>query len=251
VTQSFAETSRAYKPAQQNRYYPGIVNLPDARGSGIQISMLTPTHLPPTRVRRVVALPGLVLALCMAGLLAACSAAAPPLNSERIEREFGSVGVDVIKADGDLRMSSLYSGSGDNKVTRTIAVVRFTDRRPAALAKEHAAVLAGQSLGAVFKAAGWQIDKNNIFVGELRVPPGQALLADLMRVPAPETLAAHVYLFVVSKNGRSFAYANIVELHHPDYLSAADLKSLYGEVIFDDSNRTSIDDFIDPGLWKN
>lgn len=183
--------------------------------------------------------------------IGACSVSGPILNSERIEDKFGSYGVDVIHSADDTRLSSLYSGSGSAKVTRTIAVVIFSEPIHAAIASEHAAVLSGQSLGAVFKAAAWSIKKHTLFVGELNLSSEQAIVGDLMQLSLPRELATHVYSFNVSKDGRTFEYATIVEIHHPDYLSVADLKSIYGEILFDDSQRTAIDDFVDPQLWKN
>jgi hypothetical protein len=71
-----------------------------------------------------------------------------------------------------------------------------------------------------------------------------------MQIGLPQKLATHVYLLVIRKHKKSYSYATITELHHPDYLSAEVLKESYGEIIFDDSNRTSIDDYIDPKIWK-
>ena len=193
----------------------------------------------------------LLFAVCLGLVLAACASQGPPLNSERIAQTFGSYGVDVIQSGNEGRVSSLYSGSGADKVTRTFAVVKFSGRVRPVFASEHARVESGQSLGAVFKSAGWQIEKHNIFVGELEVPAKYSLLSELMQLSLPRNLATHVYLFVVRKDQRSYTYATITELHHPDYLSVEDLKDSYGEIIFDDSNRTSIDDFIDPEIWKN
>ena len=159
--------------------------------------------------------------------------------------------MDVIQASDDGRVASLYSGTGSDKITRTFAVVKFSGRIRPALASEHARVLSGESLGAVFKSAGWRIEKHNIFVGELEVAEKYSLLSKLMRLSLPQNLATHVYLFVVRKDKRSYSYATIVELHHPDYLSAENLTDTYGEIIFDDSNRSDIDDFIDPEIWRN
>jgi hypothetical protein len=192
-----------------------------------------------------------LVGICLALVLLACGSQQPLLNSERIEQTFGNYGVDVIQASNDGRVASLYSGGGADKITRTFAVVTFSGRARPALASEHARVLSGESLGAVFKSAGWRIEKHNIFVGELEVAEKYSVLAELMRLSLPQNLATHVYLFVVRKDKRSYSYATIVELHHPDYLSAEDLRSTYGEVIFDDSNRNSIDDFIDPETWRN
>ena len=192
-----------------------------------------------------------LVAICCGFILQACVSQGQPLNSERIEQAFGSYGVDVIQSSNEGRVASLYSGSGGNKVTRTFAVVRYAGRVRPAYASEHSQVAAGQSLGAVFKAAGWGIEKHNIFVGELEIPATYSLLAELMHIGLPQHLATHVYLLVIRKDDRSYNYATITELHHPDYLSAEDLNRTYGEIIFDDSNRTSIDDYIDPEIWRN
>ena len=78
------------------------------------------------------------------------------------------------------------------------------------------------------------------------MPETYTNIGELMRISLPDSLATHVYLLIVRKDGRSFTYATITEIHHPDYLSAADLKAIYGEIIFDDSNRDNIHDFIGP-----
>ena len=214
-------------------------------------TMQTPSTVPPIAPQRAYPSRSLLIAVSFAWILAACGSQGQPLNSERIARTFGSYGVDVIQASDEGRVSSLYSGAGDEKVTRTFAVVRFSGRVSPAFDLEHSAVVSGQSLGAVFKSAGWVIEKHNIFIGELEVPQEYAIISERMQIGLPEYLATHVYLFVISSDKGSFNYATIVELHHPDYLSAEDLRKLYGEIIFDDSDRTSIDDFIDPEIWKN
>jgi hypothetical protein len=188
---------------------------------------------------------------CLGLILLACGSQEQLLNSERIAEAFGSYGVDVIQSNSEGRVSSLYSVSGDDKITRTFAVVRFSGPVRRAFASEHAQVEAGQSLGSVFKTAGWEIEKINIFVGEMEIPAKYGLLSELMQIDLPKFLAAHVYQVAIRKDGRSYDYATIVELHHPDYLSAVDLGALYGEIIFDDSDRYTVDDYIDPDIWKN
>lgn len=173
------------------------------------------------------------------------------MNSERIARTFGSYGVDVLESSDTGRVSSLYSGGGEQKITRTFAVVTYNGRVRRAFEDEHARILAGESIGAVFKSAGWQIEKLPIFIGEMEIPAKYGRLSALMRIELPAFLATHVYEFVVRKDERSYDYATIVELHHPDYLSAIDLRAIYGEIIFDDSARSSIDDYVDPSIWKN
>ncbi len=193
----------------------------------------------------------LLCCLCLGLALAACGSQGQRLNSERIEQTFGSYGVDVLQSSDRRRVSSLYSGSGNNKVTRTFAVVKFSGNVRPAFAGEHSRVESGESLGAVFRSAGWEIEKVSFFVGEMEIPGKYDLLAELMQIDLPKFVAAHAYQFVIRKDGRSYNYAMIVELHHPDYLSAEDLEAVYGEVIFDDSRRTTVDDYVDPEIWGN
>jgi hypothetical protein len=178
--------------------------------------------------------------------LYACAGSDALLNSERIEQTYGSYGVEVLRNETLRRESSLYSGAGDTKTTRTYAVVGFQVEPRSAYAQEHTLIEAGGSIGATFRRAGWAIDKRHLFIGELEMPDTYATIGELMRIDLPKSLATHVYLLIVTKDKRSFTYATISEIHHPDYLSAADLNAIYGEIIFDDSNRDSIHDFIGP-----
>lgn len=177
-------------------------------------------------------------------LLTACAGLSGGLNSDMIESRFGSYGVDILEQTSERRISSLYSDSGERKTTRTYAVVDFvaSDRR--VYAGEHADISAGGSIGETFRRAGWQIEKQHIFIGELEMPPEYRSIAELMKIELPETLATHHYLFTVTRDERSWNYATITEVHHPQYLTADDLRELYGEILFDDSNRDNIRDFI-------
>lgn len=188
----------------------------------------------------------MMLAILVLVGLSGCAGSSTWLNSERIEQVFGSYGVDVVWSEPLRRESSLYSYAGSSKTTRTYAVVEFQGEPRPAYADEHAIIEAGGSIGATFKRAGWVIEKRHLFIGALEIPDTYADIGELMRIALPKTLATHVYLLIVSKDGRSFTYATITEIHHPDYLSATDLRMVYGEIIFDDSNRDSIHDFIGP-----
>ena len=184
-------------------------------------------------------------------LLVACGTPAPLLNSERIEERFGSYGVDIVRETDFGRLSSLYSLENGSKIARTIAAVEFAGPPRAAYAAEHERILDGRSIGATLQSAGWHIDKQALFIGEFAVGTDYELISTLMQVELPQDLAAHVYLLVITAGERSFRYATITEIHHPEYLTSADLQQIYGEILFDDSQRTGIDDFVDPGLWKN
>jgi hypothetical protein len=147
------------------------------------------------------------------------------LNSERIEREFGSYGVDVLESDDRVRVSSLFSREGARRICRTFAVVRYPDAVAPAFAAEHAEILAGGSIGAVFAARGWRVRKTHLHYGEVTASPR---LADLMSIAARTTLALHVYVLTIVKPGAELDYASIVEIHHPEYLRREELAEIYG-----------------------
>jgi hypothetical protein len=92
------------------------------------------------------------------------------LNSERIRLKFGSYGVEVLKSGPALRVTNLYSVSGDAKITRTFALVRFPNYIDSTLVQEHNKILAGGSIGEVFKASNWKIIKENYTLGQLPLP---------------------------------------------------------------------------------
>jgi hypothetical protein len=188
----------------------------------------------------------LLLAVAAICGLAACASSGEWLNSDRIKRTFGSYGVDVLYSDPGRRVSSLYSSAAGEKTTRTYAVVDFSDGPKDAYAREQALIEAGNSIGATFRNGGWTVTKRHLYIGALEIPGTYTDIGELMHIQLPETLATHVYVLNISKNLVSYDYATITEIHHPDYLLAADLKKIYGEIIFDDSNRDSIHDFIGP-----
>ena len=146
------------------------------------------------------------------------------LNSERIAAAFGSYGIEVLEQPAGQRVSNLYSGAGDEKTCRTFAVVRF-ERIDPRVSAEHAAIVAGGSMGAVFVAAGWEVRKTHLAYSEIRATPR---LASLMRIAERRQLAMHIYALDVAKDGQTIAYATLVEIHHPDYLTREDLPRIYG-----------------------
>lgn len=172
--------------------------------------------------------------------LAACSLAgcqpsevgAPLLNSERIEREFGSYGIEVVYADSGLRLSRLYSTHDGHRITRTFAIVGYAGSVPPVYAAEHRAILDGASIGATFRSAGWNVVKDNLLIDEV---PAFAPLTEGMQTNAETLLALHAYELDISRNGERYAYAVIVEIHHPDYLDRADLYRIYGDVPHDET----------------
>ncbi len=163
----------------------------------------------------------------LAAARSACVVESELLNSERIASEFGSYGNEVLSSANGIRRSSLYSGTGDDRTCRTYAVVRFDDV-PANIANdEHARILAGSSIGAIFKANGWEVYKETLYVGELALPAGEHRVRDLMRIEDVRSIALHVYRLYLRKGEQVIEYATILESHHPDYLSRSELDTLY------------------------
>lgn len=152
----------------------------------------------------------------------------PELSSERIRARFGSYGVDVLAADGRQRISSLYSLSDGRRICRTYAEVWFECPLPEALADEHARVLAGASIGATFKAAGWHIRRRHLHFGTTRLAPDERHIADLMAIDPEALLATHSYVFHVARGEHACEYACITERHHPEYLDERELARIYG-----------------------
>ncbi len=192
-----------------------------------QVTQLA-SHAPLSRLTAVV-----VLCLGAAG----CVSNSLQLNSERITRKFGNYHLEVLETDDKIRVSNLYSMAPAGPVCRTFAVVGFTDEVDDYFAAQHAEIFEGGSIGAVFRRNGWIISKRHLYIGEMQIGRQAIRLTRLMRIKPPATLAMHIYLLAVSKNGRAFDYAMIAEVHHPDYLTIADLWSLYGSEYSGDNNR--------------
>ncbi len=166
------------------------------------------------------------LALWAAGTAPAWAQSPPRelLNSERIAAEFGSYGIEVLEQDESARVSNLYSDTAGMRVGRTFAVVRYGRIDPA-FREEHATIVAGGSIGAVFAAAGWEVRKTHLEYGSVAATPR---VAALMRIAPGTPLAAHFYALDVAKGDDVFQYAALAEIHHPDYLTREALAEIYG-----------------------
>ena len=167
----------------------------------------------------------------MAGVLAVAVAlpgcGGVPLNSDRIEAKYGSYDITVLDQNRRWRVSSLASRHDGRQVTRTLALVRFERPGSKPLAHEDRRIRAGESIGTTFRESGWRISKPTIFLDNVTIGTEAPALAQLMAVELPVTLAVHAYRFNVRKTPERYTYATIVELHHPDYLSVADLAKIH------------------------
>ena len=101
----------------------------------------------------------LILLACLFPLSPAWGEVTPTLNSDAIKASFGSYGVEVIDQAAGTRVANLYSGHGADKVCRTLAVTEFTQPIDESLLESHKAIVAGASIGATLRAAGFTINK--------------------------------------------------------------------------------------------
>jgi hypothetical protein len=131
----------------------------------------------------------------------------------------------VLESDATTRVSNLYSEHAGKRICRTFAVVRYPPSVDARLASEHAAILAGGSIGATFTARGWTVVKTHRYAGEVATTPRLATLMGGIDTPR---LAVHVYALSVFKDDMHGEYATIAEVHHPDYLGLDDVQEIYG-----------------------
>jgi hypothetical protein len=160
----------------------------------------------------------LFLKLCISLILLSGCSSSTPLNSERIAQRYGNYGIEILFAGDQLRISNLYSETDGRRTMRTLALVEFTAADAPEIANEHRQVLGGGSIGAVFKEAGWTIDK--VLSRYCLSRTDLESLPDLkeMGIPHPATLATRIYVFHVRRGTISIDYATITEIYHPDYV---------------------------------
>ena len=149
------------------------------------------------------------------------------MNSERIERRFGSYGVEVVAQAPGHRASSLYSIEDGQRVCRTYATVAFCLPVDAELEAEHRRIAAGESIGTAFKSAGWRVRKRHVCIRERILAEDERTVAELMQLQLPCQVAEHRYVFEVARETVTLEYAQITELHHPEYLDLAQLRAIY------------------------
>jgi hypothetical protein len=165
----------------------------------------------------------------LAAILSACATESVNLNSERIEKRFGSYGIEVLASEAGLRRSSLFSFDGDTSTCRTYAVVQFVEQLDERYNDAHSKVLAGRSIGATFREDGWDVRKRTLYIGTVRLPEIRTPVGELMRLTGAHDIALHVYQLVLARAETELEYATILEAHHPEYLSARDLREIFAD----------------------
>ncbi|MEM9401631.1 MAG: hypothetical protein AAGA44_03965 [Pseudomonadota bacterium] len=149
------------------------------------------------------------------------------LNSDLIRDRFGSYHVDVLRRDADTRVSALSSDDAGQRICRTFAITRFLAGREQVDSSVLQQIDEGGSIGATLRRAGIEVDKQTLDIRD--VPISQATHASLqpMRLDAPVTLALHIYTLGIRRDTDAMPFAIIAELHHPDFLSSAQLSALF------------------------
>lgn len=150
----------------------------------------------------------------------------PKLNSDRIAYFFGSYGVEQIETIGNCRIANLYSLEGDEKIMRTLAIVKFNESMDEALQEVHERILGGESIGIALKKDGWMIEKLPVYFGTVALSPA---LQSWMHETSSNPAAVHVYnLYVCGEKAKGIIpYCTIIEVHSPQYLDEKWLQALY------------------------
>lgn len=156
----------------------------------------------------------LILLACLFSLTPAWGEVTPPLNSDAIKATFGSYGVEVIDQAAGTRVANLYSEHGADKVCRTLAVTEFMQPVDESLLESHKAIVAGASIGATLRAAGFTINKKLLIKTEVPANDSFVALANgTTTVGTP--LFTKVYALFAESSNSSIPYAVIAEAYHP------------------------------------
>lgn len=154
----------------------------------------------------------------------------PKLNSERIEYFFGNYGIDqldVCKTPFPKgRVSNLYSIHENKKLLRTLAITEFETPVNPSLISAHKKIVAGASIGASLRQAGWKINKEPIYFGKISLTPQ---IMHLMHTEVSNQAAVHIYRLGVHKTeeDKIVPYCTIIEVHSPEYLGLDGLELIY------------------------
>ncbi len=164
------------------------------------------------------------------------------LNSEKIEARYGNYHVDVIASHGRTRQSALSSESDGRRVCRTFALTQFSEDVDAL--SSHGVIRGGASIGATLQRDGWCVLKSTIHVGHITIAHPEHTVVKLMHLQSPVELALHIYKLSVEKDGNVIDYATISEIHHPDYLTEAEVRSLFSLNTAKSSKPPQVDELI-------
>ena len=140
------------------------------------------------------------------------------MNSDKIRERFGHYGVELLEQDTRTRLASLYSLSGEQRITRTLALTRFELPTHPGVEAQDAQIRSGESIGATLRKAGWSIVKNETI--DCQVTAGQrfALLGGATLSPEDNVLL-RVYTLNITRQDLSIDYAIIAEAYHGEHIA--------------------------------
>ena len=152
------------------------------------------------------------------------------MNSERIKARFGSYHVQVLHQDAATRLASLCSRHDDKDICRTLAVTRFANPTPSALAKADALIRKGDSIGSTLAQAGQHLSRE--IIAEASVPCGDAFIALTGEtVKRGDLLSLRLYRLDAGPDPDALTpYATIAEAHHPEHIPVSDEAALITEL---------------------
>jgi len=150
------------------------------------------------------------------------------LNSTRIELKFGSYGVQILAQDqvSGIRLSSLYSEHGTEKIARTIAFTQYEANLDDRLKMAHQKILEGGSIGSTLKKYGFDIKKDILFKGLVEGIPDQ--LQCLMHTQK-HTFATVIYNLSAKEGNNDYPYCTIAEIYSPEFLTLVEVDQIYPE----------------------
>ena len=161
-----------------------------------------------------------IIQLALSGI-AAVTGTRHLVNSDRIKARFGSYHVQVLHQDAATRLASLCSRHDAADVCRTLAVTRFANPTPAALAEADALIREGDSIGSTLEQAGQHLSRE--IIAEASVPCGDAFTAlTAQTVKRDDLLSLRLYRLDAGPDpAELMPYATIAEAHHPEHIPVA------------------------------
>ena len=149
------------------------------------------------------------------------------LNSDLIRERFGSYHVDIIRRNGDTRVSALSSDDDGARVCRTFAVTQFLPGRLHVDPQVMQQIDDGGSIGATLRRAGIEVDKQSLDISDVTLDSPEHPAIRRMQLQAPSALALHIYTLGIRNDSDASPFAIIAELHHPEFLSGSQLFDLF------------------------
>lgn len=150
------------------------------------------------------------------------------LMSERIEKKFGSYGVEILfqNEQQGIRLANLYSKENEHKVTRIIALTKYENSIPDKLIEAHNEILKGGSIGSTLTKHGFLVSKQIFFKQDVNNLP--SYVNNLMKNNS-NSYSVVMYQLVAKNQEESLPYCTITEIYSPYFLTMKDLDIIYSD----------------------